>query len=304
MEARPAHRDAARPAPAHMATATRCRGPWCAASRPDAGRPVAGTRLCLGCRTRLAETLRRLPELYRECGERHFRTPAPAWAERPTPRRHTASTLHATAADVRHRLLGVLASWAGMAVESTGARPPRRAVGDLCAFLHGQLGFLVRHPAAGEFATEVAEAHAGVLRVARPESAVARTVLGRCAAAGCGGRLTARPARDRDDPARVECETDPAHSWSVWEWLARTQPTDAVPDAALPDAALPDRGPRPAPAAVPRWLSQADVTALWGVSRGSVYRMASEQRWERRRLGGRTYYAADDVRRALTDSGR
>lgn len=301
MEARTA-RGAARPVPAHVATTTRCRGPWCAASRPDAGRPVSGTRLCLGCRTRLAETLRRLPELYRECGERHFRTPAPAWAERPTRRRQAVSTLHATAADVRHRLLGVLASWAGMAVESTGARPPRRAVGDLCAFLHGQLGFLVRHPAAGEFATEVAEAHAGVLRVARPDS-VGRTVLGPCEAAGCGGRLTARPARGRDDPARVECEADPAHSWNVSEWLARVQRAATVADA-LPGAAPPDGGEQPARAAVPRWLSQPDVTALWGVSRGSVYRMASEQRWERRRLGGRTYYAADDVRRALTDSGR
>ncbi|WP_433544700.1 hypothetical protein ACQPZG_05580 [Streptomyces sp. CA-294286] len=252
---------------------------------------MTGTSLCLHCRSRLAEALSRLPALYRQCEERHFRAPAPAWAKPPGPRRHVpVATLHAPAADARRAVLGVLASWAGLTVQSTGARAPRREVGELCAFLHRNLGHLVRHPAAGEFAAEVADVHSRAERIALPPQEAPATAVGPCVMTGCGGRLTARPARDRRDPARVRCDTDPAHTWSGPQWLSLGGRTE---NATVPAA----------PARVPRWLSQPDVTALWGVPSGSVYRLASQQRWERRRLGGRTYYAADDVRRALTRTG-
>jgi hypothetical protein len=296
-------RDATRPVRAREAD-TPCRGPQCAAISRTAARAVAGTSLCLNCRTRLSEALLRLPALYQECGERHFRARTPAWATPPTPRQQPVSTLHAPAADFRRAVLGVLASWAGLTVQTTGARAPRRAVDELCAFLHGHLGFLVRHPAAAELAAEVADVHDRAERVARPEQA-GHTAVGPCVAAGCGGRLTARPARDRRDPARVRCDTDPAHSWSGPEWLTLGRRTETAP-AAHSDAAQEHSAAAPsvtAPARGRRWLSQPDVTALWGVPRGSVYRLASEQRWERRRLAGRTYYAADDVRRTLAHTG-
>ncbi|WP_406396975.1 hypothetical protein [Streptomyces uncialis] len=290
--------DTTRPVRTHPA-GTPCTGPRCRTGSGHAARAVTGTVLCLTCRTRLADALARLPALYQECGERHFRARTPAWAEAPGPRRPPTGPLHVPACDVRHAVLGVLACWAGTTVQKTGVRAPRRAVGDLCVFLHRNLGFLVRHPAAGEFAAEVADVRDRAERVARPER-TGRTAVGPCAEPGCAGRLTARAARDRDDPARVTCDTDPAHTWSGPEWLSlgrRLQTADtsgerpAAPRAPLPTAAVAVR--------TPRWLRQEDVTALWGVPRGSVYRLASEQGWERRRLDGRTYYAAEDVRRAL-----
>ncbi|MGY1456695.1 hypothetical protein [Streptomyces sp. SS8] len=297
--------DGTRPLRAREAE-TPCAGPRCAAVSGQAARAVAGTRLCLSCRTRLAEALARLPALYQECGERHFRAHTPAWARPPAPCRHPVATLHASAADVRRAVLGVLACWAGLTVEATGARSPRRTVGDLCAFLHSRLGFLVRHPAAGDFAAETADILARAERVARPERA-GRVVVGPCVEAGCGGRLTARPARDRRHPSRISCDADPAHSWSGPEWLSLGRRIDALPTAGPAPAAEPSPDapstPVPAPVRGPRWLSPADVTALWGIPRGSVYRLASEQRWERRRSAGRTYYAADDVRRALASTG-
>ncbi|MGD9483607.1 hypothetical protein WDH52_10145 [Streptomyces sp. TRM70308] len=268
-------------------------------------RAVAGTSLCPSCRARLHEALVRLPALYRECGERHFRTPAPSWARPPGPSRRPVSTLHASAADVRHAALGVLASWAGLTAELTGARPPRRTAAELCGFLRDHLAVLVRHAAAGEFAAEAADVLARVEGVARPEEA-GRVVVGPCVADGCGGRLTARPPRRRRDPARVSCDADPAHSWSGPEWLSpgRREGTAPAPRRAGGEPAARPAAPAPVPPTRgPRWLSPADVTALWGIPRGSVYRLASEHRWARRRSAGRTYYAAEDVRSALAATG-
>ncbi|MEU6083133.1 hypothetical protein [Streptomyces sp. NPDC047108] len=297
--------DGTRPARAREAD-TPCVGPQCAAVPGEAARAVAGTGLCLACRARLAEALVRLPALHQECGERHFRAHTPAWARPPAPCRHPVSTLHASAADVRRAVLGVLASWAGLTAAATGARPPRRTVDDLCAFLHRQLGFLARHPAVGDLAAELADLQARAERVARPDQA-GHVVVGPCVETGCGGSLTARPARDRRHPARVSCDADPGHSWSGAEWPSLGRRMDAAPAARLapaaPSPAVPGAAAASAPAGGPRWLSQEDVTALWGVPRGSVYRLASEQRWERRRAAGRTYYAADDVRRALARTG-
>ncbi|NED24766.1 hypothetical protein G3I37_07630, partial [Streptomyces anulatus] len=48
-----------------------------------------------------------------------------------------------------------------------------------------------------------------------------------------------------------------------------------------------------------RWLAPQDVSLLWRVPLGSVYRLASEQSWRRERRGGRSYYDEQDVRRTL-----
>ncbi|NGO68929.1 hypothetical protein G5C65_11295 [Streptomyces sp. SB3404] len=58
----------------------------------------------------------------------------------------------------------------------------------------------------------------------------------------------------------------------------------------------------PAPAAGEgpvTWLTAADISRLWHLPQGSVYRLASERRWRRRSRGGRTYYHGTDVTSAL-----
>jgi len=54
------------------------------------------------------------------------------------------------------------------------------------------------------------------------------------------------------------------------------------------------RGPRT------RWFSAADVSRLWNIPSGSVYRHASRQQWRRRSEQGRTYYHDADVHKTLS----
>jgi hypothetical protein len=49
-----------------------------------------------------------------------------------------------------------------------------------------------------------------------------------------------------------------------------------------------------------RWLSAANISHLWSIPTGSVYRLASEQRWRRRSQARRTYYHETDVLHAFS----
>jgi DNA-directed RNA polymerase specialized sigma24 family protein len=46
-------------------------------------------------------------------------------------------------------------------------------------------------------------------------------------------------------------------------------------------------------------FTAAEISTIWGVPRGTVYRYAHERRWRRYVERGRTYYLAEDVIRAL-----
>lgn len=218
---------------------------------PDtAGR---GFRICQGCATLLGQALRRLPVLYRQCGDLHLRSPAQAWEKAPSRARPGPTVpLHAPATDARQAVETVLASWAGLTVQATRTAAPPRVVVDLCRFLLGRFPFLLRHPAAGELVAEVAGLLAEVERVLRPDHGRAP---GPCVVSGCEGRLTGGRERElrREPGARLE------------------RPRGVVA-----------RCPEPAVRGEPRWLSAAGITALWGITRGSVYRLACENGWGRR----------------------
>ena len=66
-------------------------------------------------------------------------------------------------------------------------------------------------------------------------------------------------------------------------------------------------GPRPAAGTVGdgrvQWLTPAQVSCVWSVPLGSVYRLASERRWRRHSGSGRAYYHAADVEKTLRGSG-
>ena len=246
----------------------RCAAPGCAVT------VTAGFPLCPACVARLARDLRRLPSLYQRCGERHVHSPVPAWQAPPRAGRPGPSVpLHAGATDVRHAIETVLASRAGMVARATGAAPPRRIVPDLVRFLLARLGMLERQPAVSELAVEVAVLVADAERVLRPPR---RRHLGGCVVPGCAGRLT---GDTEPESLQVACDADAAHRWDG-------------PEVLMMGEAAPVPGEKV-------WLDAGGITALWGVSRGSVYRLASENGWRRRRRDGRTHYAADDVRRTL-----
>ncbi|GAA2427670.1 hypothetical protein [Streptomyces macrosporus] len=266
-----------------------CPGSGCRA--PDdrgAERPrtTAGGRLCPACRSRLAADLRRTPRLYDACG-RVLGGGRAEPRERTSGGRYPSGMPFNTAAfEVRSAILGVLSSWTALVTEERGVTPPPRAVPELAAFLVRHLDWLAAHRAAGDLADEVGLLVRRARRLADPDP-VRRVRIGRCAEPGCAGTLTARLGSDAPGAAEIRCDADTAHRWAGHEWsrLGRRL----------------HRGEPGAAAGRPAWLTADEISRLWGIPSGSVYRLASERGWSRRRRGGRTYYDETEVRDALRD---
>ncbi|SEG83588.1 hypothetical protein SAMN04489712_11631 [Thermomonospora echinospora] len=268
-----------------------CEGAGCAARAHRSGRRTAPprVRLCPRCRDALDAELRRLPGLYAECENRLGPSGSPV-VRRPSGRVRGETPFNAAAAECRSQILGVLASWAGLTAEARRVTAPRRAVPRLSAFLRRHLDWLARHPAVGDLSVETARLVRTAERVTGADP-VRRVHVGSCVETGCRGTLTAYVTPDRRRPPRITCDAEPEHSWAGGEWLnlgRRIAETAPSPPSG--------REPRPR-----RWLSPADICCLWNIPRGSVYRLASERRWRRRKVDGRTYYAEPDVRLTLRD---
>ncbi|MFF1378813.1 hypothetical protein [Streptomyces sp. NPDC058308] len=260
-------------------TRTRCEGAHCGPGR-DGAAAVEGLRLCPGCLRLLARSLRELPALYEELVHRLGGGGGLGVRERvsgnPT---LPGMPFNEAAAEVRTSIVTTLGSWAGLVSAQRRVPAPERSVSRLAAFLllHGD--WLAAHPAATDAAGEIARLAAAARRVGRG-TPVRRVRVGPCVAEGCAGTLVAdfRGAGTQACTA-IRCEADPEHAWpgELWTELRR---------------ALCGQGER--------WLSAGDVARLWSVSTGTVYRLASEQRWRRRSRAGRTSYAESDVHACFT----
>lgn len=184
------------------------------------------------------------------------------------------------AAEVRAAILGVLGSWSGMVAAERSVTPPRRTVRALARFLGRHVDWLAAQDTATEVTEEIAQLARSARRAAYPDP-VRRVEIGRCVEAACAGALVAlvRP-KNPALPAEISCDADPSHRWPETEWtqLGRRMPASTTPAQG--------------------WLSAADVSRLWSIPAGSVYRLASERRWRRRSRGNRTVYHQADV--ALT----
>ena len=122
-----------------------------------------------------------------------------------------------------------------------------------------------------------------------------RVKVGSCVEDDCVGDLVAlvRAERRRDAHPEVRCSLDAAHRWLGHEWLQLSQRLTPTREHTTAAAGLGSQRHSPA------WLTAADIARLWGIAPGSVYRHASEQSWQRKRLGGLTYYGASDVQTTL-----
>lgn len=243
-------------------------------------RVVAWSRLCRACRDELAAGLESLPGLYNECGRRL------GGSDRPRGTAVSSSSMpgmpfNAPAADVRARILGVLGSWSGMVAEERRVTAPERSVGALATFLGRHVDWIAAHTAATEATEEVAQLVRVARRVAYPNP-VRRVAIGGCVEVGCGGELVAfvHPQAPLL-PAEIRCDVDPCHSWFEHHWIQLSHRMGTVPSIAT--------------ATTTRWLSAADISRLWSIPPGSVYRLASEQQWRRRNQARRTYYHEVDV---------
>jgi hypothetical protein len=277
-----------------------CEGHECrtreAAGRP-AGRAPAGYRLCTVCHHRLTVGIRRLPALYGDCERVLGGGAAKGLRERTSGGPLPGAPFNAAAAEVRAAVMGVLGAWSGLVAQERRISPPPRTAAALSAFLLRHTGWLAAHPAAAEATREVSRLVVRAHRVAHPEQ-VRRIGLGACVSPGCGGRLiaTVRVGDPGTHPA-VRCDADPLHTWAGHQWtqLRRLMPTAGPGTGTNP----PGRGPAAAggrTAAVgDRWLTAGDISQLWSTPVGTVYRLASEQRWRRHQRSGRTYYSEADA---------
>ena len=263
-----------------------CTGTGCR-RRHETGRVrrhvVAGSRLCRACWDELAAGLASLPGLYHECGRRlgGFNRPRGNVASSSS---MPGMPFNAAAADVRARILSVLGSWSGMVAEERRVTAPERSVGALVTFLGRHVDWIAAHPAATEATDEVAQLVRAARRVAYPNP-VHRVAIGSCVEVGCGGELVAfvHP-HEPLLPAEIRCDADPCHSWLEHHWMQLSHRMDTAPSIATTTT---------------RWLSAADISRLWGIPAGSVYRLASEQQWRRRTQARRTYYHEVDVRHTV-----
>lgn len=255
-------------------------------------RVVAGSRLCRACRDELAAGLESLPGLYNECGRQLGGSDQPRdnTPHGKASRGHATSScsmpgmpFNAAAADVRTRILGVLGSWSGMVTEERRVTAPNRSVKALVTFLSRHVDWIAAHVAATEATDEVARLVRAARRVAYPNP-VRQVAIGGCVEVGCSGELVAfvHPQAPLL-PAEIRCNVDPCHSWLERHWMQLSHRMGTASSIVT----------------ATRWLSAADISRLWGIPPGSVYRLASEQQWRRRNQARRTYYHEVDVRQTF-----
>lgn len=257
---------------------TGCEGTDCRTNGDRPPEPACrGLRLCRGCLRRLVLRLKELPVQYEEL--EHFLAchPGEGIRERTTGGPLPGLPFNEAAADVRADIVTTLGSWCGLVREELGLSAPHREAGAMARFLVRYAAWLAAHPSACDATGEVARLVKAARQVSRSEP-LRRVRLGPCVHDGCTGRLVAAfRSHDPGSCTSIRCDTDPQHTWpaDLWTELRRAMGSSGA------DAE--------------RWLSAGDIAQLYSTTTGTVYRLASEQRWCRRSRAGRTYYAETDV---------
>jgi hypothetical protein len=165
----------------------------------------------------LSPVLRTLAELYEECGRMLAHSPY-SLRQRVTGSRATGISLNEKAMAIRTETQNTLGSWARLVVDECGVTgPSQEGIRPLVSFLIRHSGWLAAHPAAGDFAEEIAALVRSARRIAGPGPAH-RVDLGRCLRSGCAGTLRA-VVHDGDDgrPGHVSC--DAGHALPPQQWL-------------------------------------------------------------------------------------
>ncbi|MEO3975083.1 hypothetical protein [Streptomyces sp. CAU 1734] len=273
-----------------MTTTAPCHGEDCRSGRTDGRaprRPAPGSLLCHPCRDRLDAALAELAHLYRECGRMLGGRAPGSLRERTTGGELPGLPFNAAAADARTRMISVLGSWSGLVAQQRRLTSPPRTIDGLTAFLRRNTDWLAAHSAAAEATHEIARLVTAGQRAAFPDPA--RSIrLGTCPQPRCTGALTLE-LRTRERPANPEiaCDADPGHRWTTDQWSALSHRMD---QSAHPAGTAPAE----------RWLTAADISRLWNTPPGTVYRLASQERWRRHTRAGRAYYSESDVRACFT----
>jgi hypothetical protein len=194
-------------------------------------------RLCPVCRGRLRTSLAALPGLHEACADEL--APAARWLrERVTGGTPAGIVLRENVATARSDVKTVLVAWASLVVEERRVRGPEgREVAPVVAFLQRHLDWLAAHPAAGEFAAEIAGLESALGAVIDP-GASAGVAVSRCDQPGCAEPVLVR--FEAGDPENYPVSCAAGHRVPPERWLRM----------ALGGASEPGRGLRPGRSAV------------------------------------------------------
>ncbi|MEU9673649.1 hypothetical protein AAIB46_10465 [Streptomyces sp. 35M1] len=187
------------------------------------------------------------------------------------------------AADVRSRIIALLASWASLIADERGLQAPPRRVDLLAGFVRANLTWLSCHGAAPEAAEEFGALARAAHRVHEPRTV--RTVpVGNCTLPDCPGKLRAlvkAVSGGSPRPSEIRCSADESHRWAYEEWTAletRMQKRSASGRT---------------------WYSVSDIGLLSDIPAGSIYRLANQHQWRRQKVSGKVYYHHADVTAVL-----
>jgi hypothetical protein len=228
----------------------------------------------------LAKRLEELPTLYRACeqvlgGQRRPQEKVSgATAKRNMP-------FNASAADSRAAIKAILCSWASLVADERDITAPCHGIEQAAAFLQQNLDWLSAHPAVADAVEEFSDVEFAARRAASLDN-IRVIQLKSCVRSGCRGRLRAIVhVRPTTRSAEIRCTEDDTHRWQAAEWLALgAQPAVA---ADFPQS----------------WYSVHEIAEIWNVPHGSIYRLANQHRWRRRKRAGRVFYHHADVKGSL-----
>ncbi|SHN06625.1 hypothetical protein [Actinacidiphila paucisporea] len=176
-------------------------------------RLAAGHRLCPVCGERVGTTLRALPRLYAAC-EDALGPALGGFRQRVSGSRSMGMALNERAMDARSDMVTVLASWSDMVVGERRASAPRgRTVRDLATFVAAHLGWLLAHPAADDFVSEIVTVEKAARQAV--DAGPAPRELGRCPEPECTS-----PVRSSAQPGEVfAVSCGVGHVLSPQQWL-------------------------------------------------------------------------------------
>jgi hypothetical protein len=190
------------------------------------GTALSGMRGCDRCRQALRGELRALPGLHEQCAQSLTPGRRPEIVKIKNTGVPGGLSLNLTAVSVRTSILGVLASWASMVIEETGAaKPPSRRVHVLSTFLYRNLDWVLSHEVAADFAEEITDLADAARAVLDPEMSE-RIDLGSCGEPGCGLTVYAAIGAGTDAGAHgASCGA--GHHLSANQWLLLEESDDA-----------------------------------------------------------------------------
>ncbi|UKD56965.1 MULTISPECIES: helix-turn-helix domain-containing protein [Amycolatopsis] len=200
-----------------------------------------------------------LPLLYSRC-EAALQPGRTGGAVREHPgRRGTGLPFREAAFDARSRILGVLASWAGLVAAERHVPAPRRNVPELVRFLAAHRDWLAGHPGGADFLDELSDlVSSATAALDDPRPAVP---VGSCPVGGCRAPVHLRPAT-----ATVACEA--GHDLPPADWLdVRTRDDRRRRTVPTKEAALAVGVPE---ATVRQWARRGKLTR-YGSARRAEY---------------------------------